>query len=91
MLASQGRNRRACRGTRRPCRHEAQLIVRVAVREIFVNCPRYVHKAVWVEDSPFVPKRGCETPIPDWKRKDSMLNALSAQDRARLEREKSGR
>lgn len=71
--------------------HEAQLIVRVEVREIFVNCPRYVHKAVWVEDSPFVPKRGCETPIPDWKRKDSMLDALSAQDRARLEREKSGR
>ena len=71
--------------------HEAQLIVRVEPREIFVNCPRYVHKAVWVEDSPFVPKRGCETPIPDWKRKDIMQDALSARDRARLERERSGR
>jgi uncharacterized protein len=69
--------------------HEAQLIVRIEVREVFVNCPRYVHQAAWVEASPFVPRRGCETPIPDWKRKNSMLDALSARDRARLERERS--
>jgi uncharacterized protein len=66
--------------------HEAQLMVRIQVREVFVNCPRYVHKAVWVEESPFVPKHGCETPIPDWKRKSSILDTLSARDRARLER-----
>jgi len=71
--------------------HEAQLIARIEVGEVFVNCPRYVHKAVWVEASPFVPRSGCETPIPDWKRKDTMLDALSERDRARLEREKSGR
>jgi uncharacterized protein len=69
--------------------HEAQLIVRIEVREIFVNCPRYVHKAVWVEQSPFVPESGRETPIPDWKRKDIMRNALSARDRARLEQEEN--
>jgi hypothetical protein len=47
--------------------HEAQLVVQVEVWEILVNCPRYVHKATRAERSPFVPTRGCETPIPDWK------------------------
>lgn len=68
--------------------HEAQLMVRIEVREIYVNCPRYVHRAVWVEDSPFVPQQGCETPIPDWKRKDTMLDVLSTRDRERLEQER---
>ncbi len=63
-------------------------MVRIEVREIYVNCPRYVHKAVWVEDSPFVPKHGCEMSIPDWKRKDTMLDVLSTGDRVRLEQER---
>ena len=43
-------------------------VVRVAVREVFPNCPRYIHKRTLVERSPFVPREGCETPVPDWKR-----------------------
>ncbi|MGH8657340.1 MAG: pyridoxamine 5'-phosphate oxidase family protein [Gammaproteobacteria bacterium] len=69
--------------------HEAQLLVRVEAREIFVNCPRYVHKATRAERSPFVPTRGCATPIPDWKRRDLVRDALPARDRARIESEKS--
>jgi predicted pyridoxine 5'-phosphate oxidase superfamily flavin-nucleotide-binding protein len=47
---------------------EAQFIVRVRAREVFPNCPRYIHKYQLVERSKFVPKEACETPVPDWKR-----------------------
>ena len=46
---------------------EAQAIVRVVAREVFPNCPRYIHKLELVERSGFVPQAGCETPQPDWK------------------------
>ncbi len=47
---------------------EAQFIVRVTAREVFSNCPRYIHKMELVERSSFVPQVDCETPTPDWKR-----------------------
>lgn len=47
---------------------EAQLVVRVHVREVFPNCPRYIPRMQRVEASPFVPRAGCETPVPRWKR-----------------------
>jgi predicted pyridoxine 5'-phosphate oxidase superfamily flavin-nucleotide-binding protein len=47
---------------------EAQFIVRVRAREVFPNCPRYIHKYQLVERSTYVPKEACETPVPDWKR-----------------------
>lgn len=46
---------------------EAQFIVRVRARDVFVNCPRYVHKMELVERSRYVPKAEVETPIADWK------------------------
>jgi hypothetical protein len=46
---------------------EAQLIVRVRAREVFINCPRYIHRMELVERSRFVPKAECETPLPAWK------------------------
>lgn len=49
---------------------EAQLVVRVAIREVFPNCPRYIHKYKLVERSRFVPKAGCTTPVPSWKRSE---------------------
>ena len=46
---------------------EAQFIIRVSARELFSNCPRYIHKYQLVERSKYVPKEACETPVPDWK------------------------
>jgi uncharacterized protein len=37
---------------------EAQFVVRVRVREVFPNCPRYIHRYRLVERSRFVPKAG---------------------------------
>jgi uncharacterized protein len=62
---------------------EAQFIVRVRAREVFPNCPRYIHKYALVERSRFVPKATCETPIPAWKRREWARDALAANDRAR--------
>ena len=64
---------------------EAQFIVRVRAREIFGNCPRYIHRYQLVERSRFVPHAGCETPIPDWKRSDWAREVLPDRDRAAID------
>jgi len=62
---------------------EAQFIVRVSVREVFPNCPRYIHRYQLVQRSKFVPKADCQTPVPDWKRSKWAYDALPAEDPAR--------
>ena len=62
---------------------EAQLVVRVQAREVFPNCPRYIHKYRLVERSRFVPKEGCPAPVPDWKRSGWARDVLPANDPAR--------
>jgi predicted pyridoxine 5'-phosphate oxidase superfamily flavin-nucleotide-binding protein len=61
---------------------EAQFIVRVRAREVFPNCPRYIHRMKQVERSPFVPREGCETPVPGWKVSPLAEGALPANDPA---------
>ena len=60
---------------------EAQFIVRVAVTEIFLNCPRYIPKFKRVADSPFVPVAGKQTPFPNWKQIDFVRESLPERDR----------
>jgi predicted pyridoxine 5'-phosphate oxidase superfamily flavin-nucleotide-binding protein len=62
---------------------EAQFIVRVRAREVFPNCPRYIHRMQAVERSAFVPREACETPVPDWKRSEWAFDALPEGDPAR--------
>jgi hypothetical protein len=62
---------------------EAQFVVRVQAREIFTNCPRYIHRMKLVERSRFVPKAGCVTPVPGWKTGDWVADDLPADDPAR--------
>jgi predicted pyridoxine 5'-phosphate oxidase superfamily flavin-nucleotide-binding protein len=59
---------------------EAQAVVRVAVREVFPNCPRYIHRLALVARSRFVPKLGCDTPVPAWKRADWAADAVADSD-----------
>jgi hypothetical protein len=61
----------------------AQFVVRVHVRQVFPNCPRYIHKLQAVERSPYVPQAGCTPPVPDWKRSDLARDVLPANDPAR--------
>jgi uncharacterized protein len=62
----------------------AQFIVRVRAREVFPNCPRYIHRYQLVERSRFVPRTGEATPVPDWKRAEWARDALPENDPARL-------
>jgi len=64
---------------------EAQFVVRVRVREVFPNCPRYIHRFTLAERSRFVPRAGLKTPVPDWKRSDLAAGVLPADDPAGLE------
>jgi uncharacterized protein len=61
---------------------EAQFVVRVRAREIFPNCPRYVHRYQKVQASAFVPRENCETPVPSWKRADWAVDVLPEGDPA---------
>jgi predicted pyridoxine 5'-phosphate oxidase superfamily flavin-nucleotide-binding protein len=54
----------------------AQMIVRVAARAIFPNCPRYIPKLQLAEPSIYVPKAGCEPPEPAWKGFDSFKDVM---------------
>ena len=63
--------------------HEAQFVVRVHVRVVFPNCPRYIHRYQRVEESEFVPRSGRRTPVPDWKRSDWAYDYLPDDDPAR--------
>lgn len=62
---------------------EAQFIVRVRAREVFANCPRYIHKMKLVQRSRFVPKQDCPTPVPGWKKGEWVADTLPANDPAR--------
>jgi uncharacterized protein len=55
----------------------------VRVREVFPNGPRYIHRYQFVERSRFVPRTGCDTPVPGWKRADWARDVLPADDPAR--------
>jgi hypothetical protein len=61
---------------------EAQFIVHVRAREVFANCPRYIHKMKLVQRSRFVPKQECQTPVPGWKKGEWVANTLPANDLA---------
>ena len=49
----------------------AQLIVRVAARVIFPNCPRYIPDMQLNDPSVYAPRAGYEAPEPVWKGFDS--------------------
>jgi predicted pyridoxine 5'-phosphate oxidase superfamily flavin-nucleotide-binding protein len=63
---------------------EAQFVVKVAVRQVFPNCPRYIHKMQRVEPSKFVPRPAVRTPVPGWKRMEWAVDVLPADDPARI-------
>ena len=64
-----------------PAFHGAEFVVRVKLAEIFINCPRYIHRYRRVEDARHVPQPGCPTPPAQWKRIDGLQDVLPERDR----------
>jgi hypothetical protein len=65
-----------------PAYREAQFVVVVGIRQVFPNCPRYIHKYALVERSEFVPHEGAVTPVPKWKQMDWARDVLPHGDPA---------
>ena len=61
----------------------AELIVRVKVSSVFVNCSRYIHQYQRVAASRYVPRVHCEAPFAEWKRIDVVQEALPPRDAGR--------
>lgn len=61
--------------------HGAEQVVRVHVTDIFVNCPRYIHRYKRLESSRYVPQAESPSPLPQWKRIDGLQDALPERDK----------
>jgi predicted pyridoxine 5'-phosphate oxidase superfamily flavin-nucleotide-binding protein len=66
---------------------EAQFVIKVSVRQVFPNCPRYIHKLQRLEPSKYVPRPAVRTPVPAWKRMDWASDVLPAGDPALIKQE----
>jgi len=64
----------------------AELLVRVRVHEIWVNCPRYIHRYQRVAASHYVPCVGQPAPPAQWKRINALQDVLPARDQGLAER-----
>ena len=62
---------------------DAELIVRINVTHVIINCPRYIHKMKRVEQSHTVPAPEKDTPFAQWKRIDVVQEALPSKDQGR--------
>lgn len=60
----------------------AQVIVRVRAEAIFPNCPRYIHKMQWLEQSAYAPCEGHTPPQPEWKQRPVFREVLPPGDPA---------
>jgi predicted pyridoxine 5'-phosphate oxidase superfamily flavin-nucleotide-binding protein len=58
----------------------AQLVVRLAVEQVFPNCPRYIHRMEITERSVHVPAAGATPPRPGWKDDPRFRDALPRKD-----------
>jgi len=64
---------------------EAEFMVRVRLSELWVNCPRYVHRYEKQQTSRYVPQPDRTTPLAEWKRVDRINDVLRPQDAERAQ------
>ena len=65
---------------------DAELIIRVKVTDVIINCPRYIHKMKRVEQARAVPVAEKDTPFAEWKRIDMVQEALPAKDHGKTDK-----
>lgn len=58
----------------------ADLLVRIHIRAVFGNCPRYVHKMALIKESCFVPTGVEPPPVAEWKRLAEFSDVLPERD-----------
>lgn len=65
---------------------EAELAVIVTLSELWMNCPRYVHRYQKVQTSRYAPVESAETPFCEWKRIDGLQDVLRPHETAVVEK-----
>ncbi len=55
----------------------AKYIIRIAIRNLFLNCPRYIHQYGKIEQSEYIPGKDCEAPLPESKKLNAVQDVLS--------------
>lgn len=68
---------------------EADLVTRVTVSQLWQNCPRYIHRYKKIQQSRYVPKDACETPIAEWKRIDVIQDVLKPKEQTKVAKDGS--
>jgi len=63
---------------------EAELVVRVKLTELWMNCPRYIHRYQKLKTSRYVPQAEAETPLCEWKRIDGVQDVLRPAELAKV-------
>lgn len=59
----------------------ADLVVNLEISQVWINCPRYVHKMTKAEASPYVPDPSGLAPVALWKRIEGLDQFLSIHDK----------
>jgi hypothetical protein len=65
---------------------EAELVVRMRLHQLWINCPRYVHRMQRIRPSRYVPRADTETPLCEWKRIDAVQDTLRPAERAAVDK-----
>ncbi len=71
-------------GSARVSTRDGALAVRVSVEEVFINCPRYIHRYKKLEASEHVPRPGVPQPVAPWKRIEMFQDVLQGDEKERV-------
>ena len=85
-LRLQGRAELVASGPLMDLFNEAELVVKVTVTDVWMNCPRYVHRYKKEQASRYVPRVDVETPLCEWKRIQGLEDILRPHERAAVEK-----
>jgi len=85
VLRLQGRAEIVMEGPEMDLFKEGELLVRVAVSDVWMNCPRYVHRYEKVKASRYVPRADAEMPLCEWKRIEGLEDVLRPNELAAVE------
>jgi hypothetical protein len=64
---------------------DAEMAVKVSIHEVWMNCPRYIHRYKKVETSRYAPGVEENTPFCEWKRIDAMQDVVRPAEREKVE------
>jgi predicted pyridoxine 5'-phosphate oxidase superfamily flavin-nucleotide-binding protein len=85
-LRAQGRAELIVGGSEVDSFREAEMAVKVTIHEVWMNCPRYVHRYKKIETSRYAPGVEDETPFCEWKRIDAMQDVVRPAEREKVQK-----